>query len=332
MPRSNTITKHKSCLFCPLEPLRTNIQSILLVLQSTRRPDSAATHLLLSWPVRWKKPRETQREKSKISMGNIAIIAHFPIVGFKKTSGGHWEIKLLGFKLVGNAFIWLQKPPKVSHHGRNAEGGVAMHCEESRRTFSSPSPAGLNNKTRCRTTPLRMLALEVQFTVGGSLSGQSHLQKLQRCVLKWVLAPSLQPSTSSTNRDNYNKNPSYGRLLTIWQTKIFSALSKVWTFFVAGRPTQEVTLLRWDWFVWRILHLENFLKLKIFNLNKFSIYRKVMGQRVPVYLHPTFPNVIILLNHITICKFNIGPTNRKSTLSFYYLHHRPYLNFTSFFH
>lgn len=34
------------------------------------------------------------------------------------------------------------------------------------------------------------------------------------------------------------KNPSCGRLLIIWQLKIFSALSKVWICFIAGRPTR----------------------------------------------------------------------------------------------
>lgn len=204
MPRSNTITKHKSCLFC-----HWNLwgQTYLLpVLWSTRRPDSAAAHLLLSWPVRWKKPRETQREKSKINMDNIAIIAHFPLVGFNK-----WVVDIEGLSCWASS--WWEMPlfdckslqKWVTMEGMQKEG-LGCIVKKARELAHHQVLLDWTRQTRCRTTPLRMLALE-EFTVGGSLSGQSHFQKLQRCALKWVLAPSLQPSTCSTNRDNYNIKP-----------------------------------------------------------------------------------------------------------------------------
>lgn len=150
----------------------------------------------------------------------------------------------------------------VTMEGMQKEG-LRSIVKKSRELAPSPSPAGLKNNTnrRCRTAPLSALPLEEQFTEGGSLSSQSHLQKLQRYVLKWVQAPSLQPSTCSTYRDNdCIQTPAmadfwqYGR-----QLKIFSALSKKSEHF-SSLIDQPSKLLFWD-------GIENFLKLRVLNLN-----------------------------------------------------------------
>lgn len=90
--------------------------------------------------------------------------------------------KVVGLQVGGKCLYLIVKSPRVSHHGKNVEGGVVMHCQESKPWTEE------QDKQKMQNNPMEsMLAREAgeeHFMVGSSLSCQSHLQKLQRCLLK----------------------------------------------------------------------------------------------------------------------------------------------------
>lgn len=69
----------------------------------------------------------------------------------------------------------IAKSPRVSHHGKNVEGGIVMHCQKSKRTFSlTKSWTEEQDKQKMQNNPMEsMLAREAReehFMVGSSLS------------------------------------------------------------------------------------------------------------------------------------------------------------------
>lgn len=40
--------------------------------------------------------------------------------------------KVVGLQVGGKCLYLIVKSPRVSHHGKNVEGGVVMHCQESK--------------------------------------------------------------------------------------------------------------------------------------------------------------------------------------------------------
>lgn len=106
-------------------------------LPSTTRPElQIPSPPVCRRPPGWSDGRhsDAHREKNNIIKCGQNSNYFFPLVGCEKPVVGHLGIQLKGFNLVGNAFIWLQKPLNVSHHGRNVEGGAVTHCHENERT------------------------------------------------------------------------------------------------------------------------------------------------------------------------------------------------------
>lgn len=82
------------------------------------------------------------------------------------------------------------------------------------------------------------------------------------------------------------------------------------------------------------LALRQLFKIKSFKFELIFNLQKIYRTESTCIPPPTFPNISILPNRVTIFKCNIGPTNNRKSmlLSFYYLRYRSYLNSASFFH
>lgn len=209
VPRSSTLTRRMSCLLCLSEPLKRNSQPGG---QSCRFHSLSSAVVLLAGEMG--ETRGTRREKQSSNMGKIAIILHLFFLLWDMRNGEHWGLWVGGKCLYLVAKASQSESPWKECRRRSCDAlsrklenylthQVLLHWR-TRRTEDAEQPT---------ESLLPCEAGEEHFIVGGSLSCQSHLQKLQRCLLKWVLSPSLQPSTCSTNKGNVsNKKPQ------LWQT------------------------------------------------------------------------------------------------------------------